>query len=300
MEINNIDDAIKWLAYTFEDKYKKLEYVPTESDLLTIVNNMHRLEDVCYPCINEKGNNVGCPNCPESWFTINVASTNYYKKMVFVDKPCSHYKSYLLKQKIAENIENSGLASKQNCKLDNYETSNKNDTALQSCHNYLNNYEHLSKDGVGLYLHGVSGTGKTHLACGVGNALLEKGQEVKFISTTSLHNTYKSLMNNDSFEAYVFIEELSEFSGLLILDDIGTEVSTERVNETMYTIVNTRYDLNLPTIYTSNFPVDKLVNRYKNEDGIKIVDRITGRNVDIPVLGTSYRKQELQKLLKGG
>ena len=303
MEVFNVESAKEWLETTFPDKYAKLdnfwEYplLIKENVVLDLLSHKNRLEQVCSPCINKNGDNAGCSTCPEAWFTINVASSNFYSKPIFVDIECKLYRTYLNKQDILDNIKESGMSNKENYILEQYDIPN-NAAAVTKCKNYVKNYDECYKNGVGLYIYGAAGNGKTFLVCGVGNALLANGYKVKFISTTSLHNTYKSLMNaENTFEAYTFIEELSEFPGLLILDDIGTEVSTERVNETMYTIVNTRYDLKLPTLFTSNFSIEKLVARYKGDDGIKIVDRILGRSIELLLTGQSYRKKELEKLI---
>ena len=56
-------------------------------------------------------------------------------------------------------------------------------------------------------------------------------------------------------------------ASLLVLDDIGVQMSKEWVDTVLYRLVNSRYTNRLPTIYTSNIPVEKL----------KVDDRISDR-----------------------
>lgn len=303
MDVISFEEYNQWLKDNFGDKYDKLEISigMNPSDIFNLINYKTRLECICKPCIESEGKNVGCETCPEANFTINVSSSNYYNKLVFVETPCVYYNRFKISLGIEENARDSGLVTKSECNFDKYVIGNASlQAAYDRCKWYVDKYETIYKKGLGLYLQGASGTGKTHLACAIGIDLLALGHRVKFISTAALHNSYKALMGSDSsFKAYSYIEEIANYDGLLILDDVGTEVGTDRVGETTYTIINTRYDLNLPTIFTSNYNLDKLATtRYKGEDGLKIVDRIRGRSVDVKLSAPGYRSQELVNLMQ--
>lgn len=55
--------------------------------------------------------------------------------------------------------------------------------------------------------------------------------------------------------------ELVRNVALLVLDDLGTESATAWAREKLYQIINHRYNLELPTIITSNRPLDSLDQR---------------------------------------
>ncbi len=57
---------------------------------------------------------------------------------------------------------------------------------------------------------------------------------------------------------------------LLILDDMGTEKSTEWANERLFEVIDNRYNENLPIIITTNLPPEQL----KKIVGDRIFDRI--------------------------
>ncbi len=86
-------------------------------------------------------------------------------------------------------------------------------------------------------------------------------------------------------------------TGLLVLDDIGVQMSAkEWIDTVLYRLVNERYVNRLPTVYTSNIPIEHL----------KINDRITDRIecatffVKLPEepVRRSIMRQEKQKLLE--
>ena len=56
-------------------------------------------------------------------------------------------------------------------------------------------------------------------------------------------------------------------AGLLVIDDIGVQMSREWTDTVFYRLINERYTNRKPTIYTSNIPVE----------GLKMDDRITDR-----------------------
>ncbi|TSC64535.1 MAG: DNA replication protein DnaC [Microgenomates group bacterium Gr01-1014_93] len=65
------------------------------------------------------------------------------------------------------------------------------------------------------------------------------------------------------------VEGIAGFQGTVIIDDLGVEKNSEWVSETLYTIINERYENELPTILISNLSLQELSG--------KIDDRIVSR-----------------------
>ncbi len=84
-------------------------------------------------------------------------------------------------------------------------------------------------------------------------------------------------------------------SGLLVLDDIGVQMSREWIETVLYRLINERYIKRLPTIYTSNAAIENL----KMDD--RITDRIDSTTLPVKLPEESIRKtvrqQEKNKLL---
>ena len=118
---------------------------------------------------------------------------------------------------------------------------------------------HIAKDFPpanrrGLFLEGQPGVGKTHLAA----ALLKQVVQTTncrgiFADTRELlrmiRNTYDSSIRTTELDVLRPIMT----ADLLVLDDLGAEKTSEWVDETLNSIVNTRYSERLVTIFTSNY-----------------------------------------------
>lgn len=165
--------------------------------------------------------------------------------------------------------------------------------AKEMVNRYILHYEKLRNKGMGLYIYsGIKGSGKTMLACCLLNEITKRYKGVvKFVNILDfLEMTKKGFSGDD--------EDVNNIrhAGLLVVDDIGVQMSKEWIDTVLYSLVNDRYVNRLPTIYTSNIPV----NRLKMDD--RITDRIESTTYSVQLPEESIRKamreQQKQKLLQ--
>nr|MBA3944901.1 ATP-binding protein [Herpetosiphonaceae bacterium] len=109
-----------------------------------------------------------------------------------------------------------------------------------------------------LVLLGKHGTGKTHLAAAVANERLERGLPTLFMVTPDLLDALRASFGGEGNGSYdkVFYEVRA--TPFLILDDFGAESATAWAKEKLYQVLNYRYNAQLPTLITTNQPLDAL------------------------------------------
>lgn len=162
-----------------------------------------------------------------------------------------------------------------------------NKRITQAMQNYVDNFPEFRKQGKGLLLYGVCGTGKTFAACEVANALLDKGYSVLVTNFSRVLNTLQG-----TFDKQDYIDTLNDYS-LLVIDDLGIERGTEYAKEQVYNVIDGRYRAGLPMIITTNLSIDKI----KNPDDIenmRIYDRIIEKCFPIEITGGSRRRQNVR------
>lgn len=144
---------------------------------------------------------------------------------------------------------------------------------------------------------GGVGTGKTHLAYSVINALEEVRESQtghKWYSESKvMYKTIKDIIDtirmgwktNDSY----YEQDIENFKKcpLLIIDEIGVQYGSESERIELYTIFNTRYEDCLPTMVISNNSLTEL----QKILGQRIYDRITGGALIFQLNGKSHRQE---------
>ena len=171
---------------------------------------------------------------------------------------------------------------------------------IKMAKNYVKHFDELRHEGKGLLLYGTVGTGKSHVAACIANALLSDEKKVLMTNFATIINTLQN-----SFQGrQEYIDSLNRYS-LLIIDDLGAERSSEYMQENVFNIIDARYRSGLPMIVTTNLTGDQLVNPSEISYA-RIYERILERCHPIEVKGTSIRKRklqsghnEMQMLLKG-
>ncbi|MBQ3053364.1 MAG: ATP-binding protein [Clostridia bacterium] len=155
---------------------------------------------------------------------------------------------------------------------------------LQFCKAYTENFSLKSEN---LLMYGGAGLGKTFMCSCIAGELTNKGINVIFQSAYDIFETisknkfnYKSDLDNKVAQLYN--------CDLLIMDDLGTEFSTEYTVSALFDIINTRLTLEKPTIINANLSLKDISSKYSD----RIVSRLlTYRH--LMFLGTDIRAKGL-------
>jgi len=139
---------------------------------------------------------------------------------------------------------------------------------------------------------GLPGTGKTHLACALGNALVQDGRSVLFIPTYELVQTLLAAKRN--LELTKALRRFDAFE-LLILDDIGYVQQSPEEAEVLFTLMAERYERRSLFI-TSNLVFGEWERIFKNPmTTAAAIDRLVHHSVILEFDVPSYRTEQAQK-----
>ncbi len=151
---------------------------------------------------------------------------------------------------------------------------------LNFCKNYVKDFSDKSPS---LFFIGKTGLGKTFLSSAIAKDLLQKGYNVAF---DSIQNFLRAI-ENEHFGRVINTDTLQTLidADLVILDDLGSEFSSSFYSTALYNVINSRLNKELPTIVSSNLPLNELQNKYDD----RIISRITGMYSIINFIGKDIR-----------
>ena len=124
------------------------------------------------------------------------------------------------------------------------------------CLKYVQNWDDMKADNIGILFYGDVGTGKSFLACCIANALL--GRLVS-VSVTNFPRILNTLQGTFDDERQKRIDRLQQYS-LLVIDDLGVERDTAFSVEQVYNVIDTRARSGKPLIVTTNLSMKDLQN----------------------------------------
>ncbi|MFZ7122011.1 MAG: ATP-binding protein [Eubacteriaceae bacterium] len=152
--------------------------------------------------------------------------------------------------------------------------------------NYVNDF---SKENINLYLYGNPGLGKTFLSHCIAKDLLDKGITVIYQTASDLIDTIrKSKFNNNDKDIINFLYECE----LLIIDDLGTENSTDFSNNELFNLINKRLIMKKKIIISTNLSLKQLQNRYSS----RLTSRIIGNFLFLKFVGDDIRLKKANLL----
>ena len=140
----------------------------------------------------------------------------------------------------------------ENCTFSNFEVHHStHKDAIKISKKFIENYP---EQDIGLLFLGPCGVGKTHLAVAVINELIHKKRMTCYFCDfreliRNIQNSYSSdsAMTESDVIAPIFKKNV------LVLDELGAKRTTPWVEETIFYIINHRYNNKKLTIFTSNY-----------------------------------------------
>lgn len=149
--------------------------------------------------------------------------------------------------------------------------------------------EEFDNTSPNLLLTGPTGLGKTHLSTAVARRIIDRGYDVYYTSAVGMFADFERVRFGQSTEESAEDPRRYTACDLLILDDLGTEVTNQFTNSCLYTVLNNRINLKRPTVISTNLTGKELQARYAD----RITSRLIGEFLPLRFMGTDIRRQKL-------
>lgn len=168
---------------------------------------------------------------------------------------------------------------------------------LEQARRYLEHWEQMRQENMGLLLWGPPGSGKTFAAACIANGLLE--QETVF-PPKILMTTFGTILNKlpamTAEDKNFYLSQLLNCD-LLILDDFGMERQTDYAREQVFHVIDGRYLARKPLIVTTNLSLNDLKNT-TDLSAKRIYDRVLELCIPVCFHGDSLRTAKAAEKMK--
>ena len=139
---------------------------------------------------------------------------------------------------------------------------------------------------------GGTGLGKTHLSTAIAKTVIDKCFDVLYVTANDMITAFEQKKFGSRTSQSDEADTSRYYSAdLLILDDLGTELSTPFSISCVYEIINARMIARKSTIISTNLGKDELLQRYWD----RITSRLFGEYQPILFTGTDVRRQKISK-----
>ncbi|MBR3424296.1 MAG: ATP-binding protein [Clostridia bacterium] len=158
---------------------------------------------------------------------------------------------------------------------------------VQLLRGFAENFD--SKIGANWLLFGPTGLGKTHLSTSVAATVINSGHSVIYESVGQVISAYEEKRFGGDYSG----DRDRKYSecDLLIIDDLGTEVTNQFTTSCLYALINERLVKNLSTIINTNLGQGEIRERYTD----RIASRLFGEYMPLGFSGRDVRQQKLER-----
>lgn len=155
------------------------------------------------------------------------------------------------------------------------------DEAVETCHNFINNF---NSDYRNLLIYGTVGTGKSFLTGCIVKELMEHSCKVVYYSAIQLFQTISSYLFDKDKALITELNQTLYESDLLVIDDLGSEMTNDFVRSQLFGILNERIIRQKSTIITTNFSYENLREKYQERIFSRIIKefepvKLSGRDI---------------------
>jgi len=158
---------------------------------------------------------------------------------------------------------------------------------VAECGHFIDNFDEVHES---LFFYGDTGVGKTFLSHCIAKELIDSAHSVIYFSAFELFDTFakntfrKGVKEDEQAELYSYIFDCD----LLIIDDLGTELTNSFVSSQLFLTINERLLRKKSTIISTNLPIDIFADTYSE----RVFSRITSNYKMLKLIGDDIRIQK--------
>lgn len=222
-----------------------------------------------------------CPLCQDTGYIGMEKCTCFRKAAIDLLYAQSNLKEILKKENFAhfsfdyysDKIKNeaTGLSERETARQ-----------AVEKAHLFIDGFDTSWKN---LLIYGDTGVGKTFLSHCIAQELIESGHSVVYFSAFDLFD----LLSQSAFSKNISREALDDFifsCDLLIIDDLGTELTNSFISSQFFLCVNERIMRNKSTIISTNLTINSLFDLYSERTFSRIISnyeliKLIGKDIRI-------------------
>ncbi len=139
---------------------------------------------------------------------------------------------------------------------------------------------------------GATGLGKTHMSTAIAKVVIEKGYDVVYETVQNIMSDFEYERFGRGYNTDAEEKKTDKYFNcdLLIMDDLGTELTNNFTVSCLYNLMNSRINNHLPTIVNTNLTHNELRDRYED----RVTSRLMGEFVPIQFVGKDIRQQKMK------
>ncbi|MBQ3666069.1 MAG: ATP-binding protein [Lachnospiraceae bacterium] len=225
-----------------------------------------------------------CPDCRDTGYINNVKCHCFKKAEIELLYDQSNLKEILSLQ----NFNSFNIHLFDDTEVDSVtgKTSKENMAGVVSiCHRFSDNFKSDSAKYKNLLFFGRTGVGKSFLTHCIAKELIEHAFSVIYLSAIQFFSILSRAefdkTDTDAKSKYLNIMECD----LLIIDDLGTELSTSFTNSAFFNVINERLLKKKSVVISTNLNFPELMERYSE----RLTSRLTSEYTFLKIYGHDLR-----------
>ena len=228
---------------------------------------------------------VGKPHCPV------CAQIAEDKKQAEIAAECARVDAERERRKIEAILDKSAIPQRYRARtFEAFITDGHagKENALRFAKAFADNFDENRKLGRGLIFAGFVGTGKTHLACAILQAVADKAAGVY----TTAHDMGQKVADSwgvkEAGKTTTDVKKVFTSCPVLVIDEVGKPDRKQVTNEVLSEVIFARYDALLPTIFITNLEAKDLKTVFEEPE----LDRLRETCKCIELKWESHRSQK--------